>query len=124
MRESIDSVLVQTMPNFELIIVNDGSTDNSSEVAHSYLDKRIKVIDFPTNRGCYPATNVGMRAAMGKYLCVVDADDINLCERFEKQYQFLEENKELGWSEVQFRYLVILYLIIKKQIMRLLKYCS
>ncbi len=95
-KESIDSVLAQTMPDFELIIVNDGSTDNSSEVAHSYLDKRIKIIDFPENRGCYPAMNAGMRAAKGKYLCVVGADDKNLPERLEKQYRFLEENMEFG----------------------------
>ncbi len=62
-KESIDSVLAQTMPDFELIIVNDGSTDNSSEIAHSYLDKRIKVIDFLENKGCYPAMNTGMRVA-------------------------------------------------------------
>ena len=95
-KESIDSVLAQTMPDFELIIVNDGSTDNSSEIAHSYLDKRIKIIDFPENRGCYPAMNTGMRAAKGEYLCVVGADDINLPGRLEKQYRFLEENKEFG----------------------------
>lgn len=95
-KESIDSVLAQTMPDFELIIVNDGSTDNSSEIAHSYFDRRIKVIDFPENRGCYPAMNTGMRAAKGEYLCVVGADDINLSKRLEKQYRFLEENKEFG----------------------------
>ena len=95
-KESIDSVLAQTMPDFELIIVNDGSSDNSSEVARSFLDNRIKVIDFQENKGCYPARNAGMRAAKGKYICVMDADDLCLPERLEKQYQFMEENKEVG----------------------------
>ncbi|MGJ7027515.1 glycosyltransferase family 2 protein [Petrimonas sulfuriphila] len=95
-KESIDSVLAQTLPDFELIVVNDGSTDNSRKIAHSYLDKRIKIINFPENRGCYPAMNAGMRVAKGEYLCVVGSDDINLPKRLEKQYLFLEENKELG----------------------------
>jgi len=94
--ESIDSVLAQTMPDFELIVINDGSTDESGEIAHSYLDKRVKVIDFPENRGCYPARNAGMRVASGKYICVMDADDVCLPERLEKQYQFMEENTEYG----------------------------
>jgi glycosyltransferase involved in cell wall biosynthesis len=95
-RDSIDSVLAQTMSDFELIVVNDGSSDDSSEVAHSYLDKRIKVIDFPENRGNYPARNTGMRIAQGKYICVMDADDLCFPERLEKQYRFLEENCEVG----------------------------
>ena len=96
LKESIDSVLVQSMPDFELIIVNDGSTDNSSEIARSFLDRRIKVIDFSENRGCYPARNAGMIAATGKYFCVMDADDVCLPERLEKQYIFMEENSDLG----------------------------
>ena len=95
-KESIDSVLTQSMLDFELIIVNDGSLDNSSEIAHSYLDKRLKVIDFPENRGNYPARNAGMRMATGKYICVTDADDLCLPDRLEKQFLFMEMNKEIG----------------------------
>ena len=95
-RESIDSILAQTMPDFELIIVNDGSTDNSSEIAHSYQDKRLKIIDFSENRGCYPSRNTGMKIAKGKYICPIDADDVILNDRLEKQYRFMEENTEIG----------------------------
>jgi glycosyltransferase involved in cell wall biosynthesis len=95
-KESIDSVLAQTMPDFELIVVNDGSSDTSSEIAHSYHDKRVKVIDFPENKGCYPARNTGMRAANGKYICVMDADDLCFPDRLEKQYRFLEEDHQIG----------------------------
>jgi glycosyltransferase involved in cell wall biosynthesis len=93
---SIDSVLDQAMSDFELIVVNDGSTDSSSEIAHSYFDKRVKVMDLPVNQGCYPARNAGMKAASGKYICVMDADDLCMPERLEKQYQFMEENAGIG----------------------------
>ena len=95
-RESIDSILAQTMPDFELLVVNDGSSDNSSEIAHSYLDRRVKIIDFHEQRGCYPARNEGMKVAKGKYICVMDADDRCMPERLEKQYRFLEDNTEFG----------------------------
>ena len=94
--DSIDSILSQTMSDFELIVVNDGSSDNSGKIAHSCPDKRVKVIDFPENRGCYPAQNVGMRAAKGKYICVMGADDLSFPNRLETQYRFLEENTEFG----------------------------
>ena len=103
-KESIDSVLNQTMIDFELIIINDGSTDNSSEIAHSYLDKRLKIIDLPRNRGNYTARNSGMRIAAGKYICVMDADDLCLPDRLEKQYRFMEENAEFGLIGGAFKY--------------------
>jgi len=95
-RDSIDSILAQTMSDFELIVVNDGSSDNSGEIAHSYLDRRIRIIDFDEQSGCYPARNTGMKIAKGKYICVMDADDVSLPDRLEQQYRFLEENTEFG----------------------------
>jgi glycosyltransferase involved in cell wall biosynthesis len=96
LQESIDSVLAQTLHDFELIVVNDGSTDDSSQIAHSYIDKRIKVIDTIENRGCYPARNIGMRTAKGNFICVMDADDICYPERLEKQFLFLKNNPDFG----------------------------
>ena len=104
-RECIESIIAQTMPDFELIIVNDGSTDNSSAIARSFLDKRIKVIDLPVNRGCYPARNTGMRAAAGDYICVMDADDLCEPDRLENQFLFMEENRELGLAGGAYRML-------------------
>ena len=96
-KESIDSVLAQTFSDFELIVLNDGSSDNSSEIAHSYLDKRVKVIDFPEKSVCYSTVrNAGMSVATGKHICVMDADDVCLPDRLENQYRFLEENPEFG----------------------------
>lgn len=104
-QEAIESVLLQTFPYFEFIIVNDGSTDDTGLIAHSYTDKRIKLIDFETNRGCYPARNTGMRMAKGRYVCVMDGDDICLPGRFETQYRFLEENPEYGMVGSAFKYI-------------------
>jgi len=95
-KESINSVIAQSMPDFELIIVNDGSTDNSSEIARSYKDKRVKVIDLTESIGCYPARNVGIKNVTGKYICMMDADDISLPYRLESHYRFLEEHIEFG----------------------------
>ena len=74
--ESITSVLNQTFRKFELIIVNDGSTDNSLEIINSYLqkDKRILVIDKP-NAGLASAYNAGQQMARGKYIYFLDSDD-------------------------------------------------
>jgi glycosyltransferase involved in cell wall biosynthesis len=127
-KEAIDSVLSQTMPDFEFIIINDGSTDKSSEIAHSYEDPRIHIIDFTENKGCYPARNYGMRLARGKYICVMDADDICLPERLASQCTFFEENTDIGLIGSAFRYMNEIrpvYRSINPEIIRLLllRYC-
>lgn len=72
----IDSILKQTFKNFELILVNDGSTDNSLNICKEYLikDKRIKLIS-QTNKGLSTARNTGIKRAIGKYICFIDSDD-------------------------------------------------
>lgn len=74
--KSIKSILNQTYENFELIIINDGSTDNSSTICHKFeqKDKRIKVIDTE-NYGVSNARNIGLKKAKGKYIQFIDADD-------------------------------------------------
>ncbi|MDR2913853.1 MAG: glycosyltransferase family 2 protein, partial [Tannerella sp.] len=104
-KEAIDSMLHQTMSDFEFIIVNDGSTDDSGIIVHSYADPRIRVIDFAENKGCYPARNCGMQLARGKYICVMDADDISLPKRLELQCDFLEKNRDIGLVGSAFRYM-------------------
>jgi glycosyltransferase involved in cell wall biosynthesis len=95
-QDAIKSVLSQTLTNFELIVINDGSTDESSVIAHSYTDRRINVIDLENNMGCYSARNIGMKMAQGKYICVMDADDVCLPNRLEVQYKYLETNPKTG----------------------------
>lgn len=93
-KEAIDSILNQTFDNFEFIIIDDGSTDESLALIQAYKDPRIIILKNNRNLGNYPTRNLGMRVAKGKYIAVMDADDIALPERFQKQYTFLEANMQ------------------------------
>jgi len=97
LKTSIESILNQTFSNFEFIIINDGSTDRSLEIIQRYAkkDDRIKVISRE-NKGIVRSLNEGIKAAKGKYIARMDADDIAYSERFEKQVSFLEDNLEYG----------------------------
>jgi len=94
-KESIDSILNQTFENFEFIIIDDASTDNSWDIIKSYDDKRILAIQNKINLGNYPSRNEGARMAKGKYIAVMDSDDIACAERLEKQYKYLEKHPHL-----------------------------
>jgi glycosyltransferase involved in cell wall biosynthesis len=90
--EAVKSVLNQTFKKFELIIINDGSTDNTLKVIDQFKDKRIRIIINEKNLGLVKAINKGIFAAKGKYIARCDADDINKEDRFKKQIDFLEKN--------------------------------
>ena len=90
--KSIKSVLNQTFNNFEYIIINDGSTDDSLKVIQSYEDSRIKIINFSKNMGIAAALNNGLNAAKGYYMARQDQDDISLPDRFMLQIEYLENN--------------------------------
>lgn len=94
--QAIESILNQTYTNFELIIFNDGSTDKSGEIINQYSDSRIKVITNPHNKGLVHNLNVGIEISNGKYIARMDADDISLPGRFEKQVDLLEKNEDIG----------------------------
>ena len=89
--DAIVSVLEQTFADFELVIVNDGSTDKTVEVIHSFIDKRIVLIN-QTHGGVSKALNTGLAAAKGEYIARFDADDISYPDRLQKQLVFLEMN--------------------------------
>jgi len=91
--ESISSILDQTFKDFEFLIINDGSTDKSLRIINKYAqqDKRLKVISHG-NKGLVTALNEGVQLARGKYIARMDADDISLPTRLEKQFAFLEAN--------------------------------
>lgn len=96
--EAIESVLAQTYRNFEFFIVDDGSTDNSSEVIKTYLEKdsRIHYIQNERNLGQSLTRNIAIELASGKYVVIVDSDDICLPNRLERQVLFMENNSEIG----------------------------
>lgn len=92
LRDSIESVLNQTYSNFEFIIIDDCSTDNSLEIIKSYKDERIVLLENEKNFGITKSLNRGLEIAQGQYVARMDADDVCLPERFEKQVEYLENN--------------------------------
>ena len=90
--EAIESILAQTYENFELIIVDDGSTDRTREIVERYSDPRIIKIFSDQNRGLITTRNLIASIAKGKYLALLDADDRAFPERLQLQVDFLESN--------------------------------
>jgi glycosyltransferase involved in cell wall biosynthesis len=93
--EAIQSILDQTHSFFELIIINDGSTDATTEIINGFSDHRIRLYSNETNRGIVYSLNLGIEKSNGKYIARMDADDIAFNNRIEKQVQFLEANPEV-----------------------------
>jgi glycosyltransferase involved in cell wall biosynthesis len=94
--EAIESILQQTFSDFEFIILDDGSKDNSLKIIqkHAARDPRIKVISRE-NRGIIPSRNELLAASKGEYIAVMDADDIALPNRFNLQVQYLRSHQEV-----------------------------
>ena len=96
LREAIDSVLMQTFSAWEFIIINDCSTDGTAEILSEYAarDERIKVYTNEVNLRLPSSLNKALSYAQGKYIARMDADDICLPDRLEKQYEFMEKNPD------------------------------
>lgn len=96
--EAIDSILNQTYGDFEFIIVDDCSTDNSYDIIRMYAetDNRIKLFRNDINSKLPKTLNFGISKSVGKYIARMDADDISLPERFAKQLEFMEQNPDVG----------------------------
>ena len=92
LKEAINSILKQTFRDFEFIILDDCSTDDSVAYLHSLTDERIRIIRNVENLGITKTLNVGLRAARGKYIARMDSDDVSLPERFEKQFAYMESH--------------------------------
>lgn len=91
-RESIDSVLAQSYQRWELIIVDDCSTDKTEDIVCAYTDKRIRYIRNDEKRGAALTRNMALQEAQGRYIAFLDADDLWLPEKLEKQVAFMEKN--------------------------------
>lgn len=91
LNDTIKTVLEQTYNNFELLLINDCSTDNSIKLIKKYSDKRIKLINNKVNSGAAVSRNNGIKEAKGRYICFLDADDLWHKEKLEKQVKFMKE---------------------------------
>lgn len=94
--ESIKSILDQTYKDFELLIINDGSTDKTNDIIKSFKDIRIRLIENPKNLGLILTRNKGLKESTGEYIAFLDSDDIAYPSRIEKQITFLEKNQDFG----------------------------
>ncbi|MBT0653031.1 glycosyltransferase [Geobacter luticola] len=104
MAEAIESILSQTLADFEFIIIDDGSTDHSVEIIESYRDSRISLIRNGANLGLSESLNKGFGLARGEYVARMDSDDVSLPERLTRQVAFMEAHAEIGicgtWVEI------------------------
>jgi hypothetical protein len=91
---AIESVLAQTCRDFELVIVDDASTDRSREVAASYRDPRIRLLANPTNRGAGASRNAGLATIASEYVAELDGNDVAVPERLAQQLAYLEAHPE------------------------------
>lgn len=94
LKKAMDSIIDQTYTDWELIVINDGSTDNSEEIILSYTDKRIRYYNNEANLGLIASLNKAILLCSGEYIARMDADDISDPERFAKQINFLDKNTD------------------------------
>lgn len=98
LKDTIDSVLSQTFKDFEFVIVNDGSVDNSLMIINQFLSKdpRIKLVNNSKNLGLTKSLNIGIQHSTGEYIARLDAGDFSYPDRFEQQVKFLDQNSDIG----------------------------
>ncbi|WP_279135588.1 glycosyltransferase [Parabacteroides johnsonii] len=94
-KEAVESILWQTFSDIEFIIIDDASDDSTSMIINSYQDDRIVLCINDRNVGNYYSRNKGFQIAQGKYIAVMDADDVAMPDRLEKQFAYLEKHSEV-----------------------------
>ena len=101
--KTVESVLNQTYSDLELILVENGSTDNTPQILEGFTDERIKVISLSDISNAAQARNAGVEAASGRYIAYVDADDLWMADKLEKQLKFMkEQNAEFCFTGYEF----------------------
>lgn len=90
-KETVESVLNQTYDNIEIVLVENGSTDNTKEILKSFSDPRIKVAFIDDNAGAAEARNYGVRESTGEYIAYIDADDLWRRDKLEKQIAYMKD---------------------------------
>lgn len=96
LRETILSILDQTFQDFDYIIINDGSTDDTAAILNEFTDPRIVVLQNRGNQGLAYSLNRGVEVAQGRYIARIDAGDVAMPARLEKQVAFLDTHPEVG----------------------------
>lgn len=94
-KEAIESILNQTYKNFEFLIINDGSTDRTVDIIRSFNDSRIRLVNNDQNRGLPYTRNKGLKLARGKFIALMDSDDISKSRRLETQIKYLKKNEDI-----------------------------
>ena len=96
--QAIESVLTQTFQDFEMVIVDDASTDGTETILQTFAqrDERIRISKNETNQGPVRTMNIGLRHARGEFVAVQDADDVSLPHRLETQVNFLRANSQIA----------------------------
>src|SRR5688572_14004177 len=102
--DAIESMLSQSWTDFQLLIIDDGSTDDTPAIIASYRDPRVRTVRHAENVGLAASLNEGVERASGRYIARMDADDISLPDRLARQIEFMNAHPEVGacgaWVEV------------------------
>ncbi|MCM1425830.1 MAG: glycosyltransferase [Eubacterium sp.] len=106
-KRAIDSVLNQTYKDFELIIVDDGSTDNTAQIVNEYKDSRLRYLVTEKRRGANHARNIGIQNAVGEYIAFQDSDDVWLEDKLEKQMNVFETRGDVDIVFSRFTYILL-----------------
>lgn len=94
-KEAVESILNQTFDDFEFLIIDDASTDDTVNIIKKYTDSRIQLIEKPINTGLTHSLNYGLNIAKGDFIARMDGDDISVLQRFKKQIDFLDANPDV-----------------------------
>jgi glycosyltransferase involved in cell wall biosynthesis len=117
LKKAIDSVLIQSYKNFELIVVDDGSKDETFKIIDQIKDKRVSLIKHETNKGAAASRNTGIKASKGNYIAFLDSDDTWHSEKLERQYEFFSKADDSIGGCVTYYDLMYSNKIIKRQIL-------
>lgn len=96
LRQAVESILAQTCADFELLVIDDGSSDASAAIVASYADPRIRLVHNELNLGLIATLNRGLDLAGGEYIVRMDCDDVSLPERLQKQVDFMDRIRDVG----------------------------
>jgi glycosyltransferase involved in cell wall biosynthesis len=98
LRQGLDSLMGQTYKDFEVLAINDGSTDESRQILGEYSDKfgNVRIFDFPRNHGVAKALNLGLMVSRSEYVARMDADDVCVPERLFEQVSYLDIHRDIG----------------------------